>query len=88
MAKSNTIQQEFDFSKPIEQTNTKFIKRSSHQQKMISGTIAYKKYGIPRSMLRSLVDQGVIRMEEKSTGGPFVLKLYCQSDIENYMNGR
>ena len=55
-------------------------------EKMITGTIAYRKYGIPRSMLRSLVEQGAVRMEEHTTGGPFALKLYNDNDIKNYLN--
>lgn len=56
------------------------------EDKFITGTIAYKKYGIPRSMLRSLAEQGVVRMDERTTGGPFVLKLYSETDIKNYLN--
>ena len=56
------------------------------EDKFITGTIAYKKYGIPRSMLRSLVEQGIVRMNERTTGGPFVLKLYSETDINKYLN--
>lgn len=55
-------------------------------EKMITGAVAYKKFGIPRSMLRSLSEVGIVRMEERTTGGPFVLKLYSESDIQNYLN--
>ena len=82
---SSIVQSEFVFE------NKKTPKTSSeniHRANMITGTIAYKKYGMPRSMLRSLVEQGVVRMEEKSTGGPYVLKLYHQGDIESYLNGK
>lgn len=56
------------------------------KDRMITGTMAYKEYGIPRSMLRSLAEQGVVRMDERTTGGPFVLKLYSETDIRNYLN--
>ena len=56
------------------------------EDKFITGTIAYRTYGIPRSMLRELAEQGVIRSEERTTGGPFVLKLYSEADIKDYLN--
>ena len=56
------------------------------KDRMITGTMAYREYGIPRSMLRSLVEQGVVRMTERTTGGPFVLKLYSEADIRDYLN--
>lgn len=47
----------------------------------------FVKYGIPRSMLRQLAEDGVIKCEERSSSdGVNMMRIYCLEDVETYLN--
>jgi hypothetical protein len=47
----------------------------------------FVKYGIPRSMLRQLAEDGVIKCEERySADGVNMMRLFCLEDVETYLN--
>ena len=47
----------------------------------------FVKYGIPRSMLRQLAEDGVIKCEERySADGVNMMRLFCIEDVETYLN--
>ena len=47
----------------------------------------FVKYGIPRSMLRQLAEDGVIKYEERySADGVNMMRLYSLEDVEAYIH--
>lgn len=47
----------------------------------------FVKYGIPRSMLRQLAEDGVIKYEERySSDGVNMMRLYSLEDVETYIH--